>query len=125
MTQRARVRLAQHSWPGNVRELENVIGYAAMMTMTDLIDVPDLHEYLQAPPGHKELSATPPPVLEADSFGAQERLLVMRALESAGGNQTEAARILRISRDRLRYKIKKHNLEKPDSGQASAAAECK
>jgi DNA-binding NtrC family response regulator len=125
LTQRARVRLAQHSWPGNVRELENVIGYAAMMTMTDLIDVPDLHEYLQAPPGHKELSATPPPVLEADSFGAQERLLVMRALESAGGNQTEAARILRISRDRLRYKIKKHNLEKPDSGQASAAAECK
>jgi DNA-binding NtrC family response regulator len=125
LTQRARVRLAQHSWPGNVRELENVIGYAAMMTMTDLIDVPDLHEYLQAPPGHKELSATPPPVLEADSFEVQERLLVMRALESAGGNQTEAARILRISRDRLRYKIKKHNLEKPDSGQASAAAGCK
>jgi DNA-binding NtrC family response regulator len=122
LTQRAQVRLSQHPWPGNVRELENVIGHAAMMTMTDLIDVPDLHEYLQAPPGHKERSAMPLPVLEADSFAEQERLLVMRALESAGGNQTQAARILRISRDRLRYKIKKHNLDKPDSGQASATA---
>ncbi|MGA2882281.1 MAG: sigma-54 dependent transcriptional regulator [Bryobacteraceae bacterium] len=122
LTQRAQIRLAQHSWPGNVRELENVIGYAAMMTMSDLIDAPDLHAYLQAPSGHKELSATPLPVLEADSFAVQERLLVMRALEWAGGNQTQAARILRISRDRLRYKIKKHNLDKPDLGQASAAA---
>jgi len=105
-----------------VRELENVIGYAAMMTMTDLIDVPDLHEYLQAPPGHKERSAMPLPILEADSLAVQERLLVMRALDSAGGNQPQAARILRISRDRLRYNIKKHGLDKPDSGQASAAA---
>ena len=122
LTHRAQMRLAQHSWPGNVRELENVIGYAAMMAMSDMIDVQDLHEYLQAPPVHRERSAMPLPVLDADSFALQERLLVMRALESAGGNQTQAARILRISRDRLRYKIKKHNLDKPDSGRASAAA---
>ena len=122
LTQRTQIRLAHHSWPGNVRELENVIGYAAMMAMSDMIDVQDLHANLQAPSGCKEQSAPPLPVLEADSFAVQERLLVMRALESAGGNQTQAARILRISRDRLRYKIKKHNLDKPDSDQASAAA---
>jgi len=122
LTQRAQVRLSQHSWPGNVRELENVIGYAAMMTMSDLIDLPDLHAYLQTTAGHKERSPMPLPVLEADSFAVQEHLLVMRALESAGGNQTQAARILRISRDRLRYKMKKHSLDKPDSRQASAAA---
>jgi DNA-binding protein Fis len=46
----------------------------------------------------------------------------MQALEKAGGNQTHAARILRISRDRLRYKVKKHNLQTPDSRQASEAA---
>jgi DNA-binding protein Fis len=46
----------------------------------------------------------------------------MQALETADGNQTEAARILSISRDRLRYKLKKHNLYMPDSGRASAAA---
>jgi len=48
--------------------------------------------------------------------------LSCRLWETAGGNQTEAARILSISRDRLRYKLKKHNLYMPDSGRASAAA---
>jgi DNA-binding NtrC family response regulator len=121
LTPRAQIRLFEHSWPGNVRELENVIGCAAMMTMSDMIDVPDLHAYLQPPPGHKEQSARALPAPEPDSFAMQERLLVIRALEQAGGNQTQAARLLRISRDRLRYKIKKHNLDKSDSGEESAA----
>src|SRR6185437_9769742 len=42
LTHRAQIRLSQHSWPGNVRELENVIGHAAMMTMSNTIDVQDL-----------------------------------------------------------------------------------
>ena len=40
----------------------------------------------------------------------QERLLIVRALQAAGGNQSQAARLLRIGRDALRYKLKKHNL---------------
>ena len=40
----------------------------------------------------------------------QERILIVRALESCGGNQSQAARMLRIGRDALRYKLKKHNL---------------
>ena len=39
LTHRAQIRLSQHSWPGNVRELENVIGHAAMMTTSDMVDV--------------------------------------------------------------------------------------
>ena len=115
LTNRAHIRLLQHSWPGNVRELENVIGCAAMMTTGDMIDVQDLPLNLQIP----EVSA---PASESDALKDQERLLIMQALETAGGNQTEAARILSISRDRLRYKLKKHNLYMPDSGRASAAA---
>lgn len=122
LTPRAEIRLSQHPWPGNVRELENVIGYAAMMTMGGLIDLEDLHSYLQTPALQKQPSAIPMPAIEPDSFAAQERLLVIRALEAAGGNQTQAARLLRISRDRLRYKIKKHNLDKTAWGQSSAAA---
>jgi DNA-binding protein Fis len=37
-------------------------------------------------------------------------VLIVRALEASGGNQSQAARILRIGRDALRYKLKKHNL---------------
>lgn len=40
----------------------------------------------------------------------QEKLLIQRAMDAAGGNQSEAARILRIGRDALRYKLKKHGL---------------
>jgi len=39
-----------------------------------------------------------------------ERLLLARALEKTAGNQTQAARLLRITRDTLRYKMKKYNL---------------
>ena len=44
------------------------------------------------------------------SLADQERRLVVQALESSGGNQTQAARLLRITRDTLRYKMKKFNL---------------
>ncbi len=115
LTERAHIRLLQHSWPGNVRELENVIGCAAMMTTSDMIDVQDL-------PPHLQTRAVSVPAPEGDVLEGQERLLIMQALETAGGNQTEAARILSISRDRLRYKLKKHNLYMPDSGRPSAAA---
>ena len=115
LTDRAQLRLSQHSWPGNVRELENVIGYASMVAVSDMIDVPDLPPSLQAPAGLA-------PASKGNVLEGQERLLIMRALEEAGGNQTHAARILRISRDRLRYRLKKHNLYTLDSGHASAAA---
>ena len=51
------------------------------------------------------------PAPEVGTLAEQERLLIIRALETAGGNQSEAARLLRIGRDALRYKLKKHNLE--------------
>jgi DNA-binding NtrC family response regulator len=86
-----------------------------MMTTSDMIDVQDLPPHLQTPAVSVRAS-------EVDVLEGQERLLIVQALETAGGNQTEAARILSISRDRLRYKLKKHNLYQPDSGSASAAA---
>ena len=44
------------------------------------------------------------------SLEDQERRLVVQALETAGGNQSQAARQLRIGRDALRYKVKKYGL---------------
>ena len=63
ITHRAQIRLSQHSWPGNVRELENVIGHAAMMAMSDMVDAQDLPPYLQASSEQAEPTAAPrPPV---------------------------------------------------------------
>jgi DNA-binding NtrC family response regulator len=112
LTHRAQITLLRHDWPGNVRELENVLGNACMMVMGDIIDVPDLPAYLRAP--RDEISITRGSTAEAssepDSLEAHERRLVIEALERAGGNQSQAARLLRIGRDALRYKMKKHNL---------------
>jgi DNA-binding NtrC family response regulator len=119
ITQRARMVMAAHSWPGNVRELENAIGHACIMTMTDRIDVLDLPEGLR---GGAADNAGPTAQPTAESFAMNvpggilpledyEKTLIQRALEVAGGNQSQAARMLRIGRDALRYKMKKHGLQ--------------
>jgi len=123
LTHRAQILLSQHSWPGNVRELENVLGHAGMMTTSDMIDVHDLPPYLQAPPGSAEHAELSIPARPVDALAAQERFLILRALETAGGNQTLAANLLRIGRDRLRYKLKKHNLRAPDRRRLTIARE--
>jgi DNA-binding NtrC family response regulator len=111
LTHRAQIVLSLHSWPGNVRELENVIGHACMMAMGDMIDLPDLPAYLQsASKGVQSETAASAPASEIGTLEEQERLLIIQALEAAGGNQSQAARLLRIGRDALRYKLKKHNL---------------
>jgi DNA-binding NtrC family response regulator len=58
----------------------------------------------------KLLKKTLVPLKESSPIAEQERILIRHALETAGGNVSEAARLLRIGRDALRYKIKKHCL---------------
>ncbi len=116
LTQRAQIVLARHNWPGNVRELENVIGHACMMSLAETIDVQDLPDYLLHPgatPARAVGAASSPLPLDSggDSFEDHEKRLIADALDRANGNQSEAARALRIGRDALRYKMKKHGLD--------------
>ncbi len=114
LTRRAQIALAKHSWPGNVRELENALGHAAMMTMGDIIDVEDLPPAVRRSEGSRLSEAAAlaenGEVNGAPSLEDHERELLADALARANGNQSEAARILRISRDRMRYKMAKYNL---------------
>jgi transcriptional regulator with PAS, ATPase and Fis domain len=109
LTQRAQIILARHNWPGNVRELENVLGHACIMAVAETIDVQDLPEYLRFP---LRATAAPPisPPAEDETFESHEKRLLSDALSRAGGNQSQAARELRIGRDALRYKMRKHGL---------------
>jgi DNA-binding NtrC family response regulator len=83
-----------------------------MMVMGPVIDLQDLPPYLHrkapAPHAGEPAEGHPPP---ASPLEEQERALIIRALKAAGGNQSQAARELRIGRDALRYKIKKHGLD--------------
>ncbi|HZU32977.1 MAG TPA: sigma-54 dependent transcriptional regulator [Candidatus Angelobacter sp.] len=114
LTQRAQIMLGRHTWPGNVRELENVIGHGSMMTMTNMIDVADLPALV--PQAARVASAAQsvhlPYIAESSSQSLEEheKRLVIDALNQAGGNQSKAARQLRIGRDALRYKMKRFGL---------------
>jgi DNA-binding NtrC family response regulator len=116
LTRRAQIVLARHSWPGNIRELENVLGHACMMAISDMIDVEDLpaslrhHEHSASAAAGANFHESAEHGDPALSFDEHEKSLLADALEQAGGNQSEAARKLRISRDRLRYKMAKYNL---------------
>jgi len=131
LTNRAQMVLLRHAWPGNIRELENVIGHACIMVMGSVIDVQDLPGYLAHPNGEpapvlnreddEALAVLAPPLAaaatapvatgELPSLEEQEKKLLLEALEKAHGNQSLAARLLRISRDTLRYRIKRHGIE--------------
>ena len=122
LTQRAQILLNRYHWPGNVRELENVIGHASMMTMSEMIDVGDLppaiqHASLPLPSSpqlthaaHTVQDNGNPNAETGMSFEEHEKQLLVQALTQAGGNQSKAARQLRIGRDALRYKMKKYGM---------------
>lgn len=107
----ARLLLA-HDWPGNVRELRNAIERAMILEESAQITAASLPISISRPDAGA-ITAIPAPVeipSEGLSLEDNERHLLARALEKTSGNQTQAARLLRITRDTLRYKMKKFNL---------------
>ncbi|HVQ37299.1 MAG TPA: sigma-54 dependent transcriptional regulator [Pyrinomonadaceae bacterium] len=113
----------RYEWPGNVRELRNVIERAMILEDADEITTKYLPRGLaqDSRPGGGSSSVTSDGIrlpAEGISLEVVEMSLVRQALERSGGNQTKAAELLHISRDQLRYRMKK--LE--DMGGAAAEA---
>lgn len=102
-------------WPGNVRELENVIERLVVLAPGDRITENDLPEYLRR---QKEkagkLDFEIPP--EGISLDRVERSLILQALRRADWNQSQAARLLDISRKTLIYRMEKYQLRREAEG---------
>lgn len=103
--------IQEYHWPGNVRELRNAIERAMILSKGDMLSATDL----------PLRTKTHAPVAQAGSGGIvlpDEGLsleevaneLVRQALDKTRGNQTRAARLLNISRDQLRYRMKQYHL---------------
>ena len=106
--------MSAHDWPGNVRELRNAIERAVILEEADELSLMHLPEELLAPrarPSGAGASGgfTLPP--SGVSLERVEESLVRQALDLCAGNQTHAAHLLDISRDALRYKLKKFGVE--------------
>ena len=119
LTPAAELALLRYRWPGNVRELRNLLEQAVIMVAGPLIDAGDLRltSTIGAPdPG---ASVMQPAVPAPDNSGAEaglnlidaERELLVRALAQAEGNVSQAARLLGVSRDTVRYRLEKHGLK--------------
>jgi PAS domain S-box-containing protein len=113
VTDAAAKLLAAHDWPGNVRELRNAIERAMILEEGPSITAASLPISITRPDGSGQLAGIPLGTeIPTDGLSLEdnERSLLVRALEKTEGNQTQAARLLRITRDTLRYKMKKFNL---------------
>jgi two-component system response regulator AtoC len=111
---RARALLLAYPWPGNVRELSHVIERAVLWSKGPTLDVE--HLALDASPednDESEQADTPLPATRPGDMDLEqwERSLIERALRESDGNQTRAAQRLGISRDTLRYRLKKYGLQ--------------
>lgn len=103
-TEQAIERLSRHSWPGNVRELENAMRHAVALAEGERIDVEHLPSDLGTRPRKLAPSDELAPLAEI------ERRHIELVLESCGGNQAQAARILGIGRNTLWRKMRLHRL---------------
>lgn len=144
ITDETRRLLLKHDWPGNVRELKNAIERAMILEESDRLR-PD---YLPFAVGQQHSPFT---AFEASTMGSHpsgpatqlsngrslprltipeggtsleevERALVELALQQANNNQTQAAKLLDISRDALRYKLKKFGLMHSDDEEIATNA---
>src|SRR5262249_26032217 len=118
----AQVALLRHTWPGNVRELAHVIERAVLLGRAEVIHENALvlhqawsgasHEHIRDA-GERGTDIEFP----ADGLVLEEveKTLIKKALARTQGNTSQAARLLSISRNTLRYRMEKYGLYPPSS----------
>jgi Nif-specific regulatory protein len=103
----ASASLMNYDWPGNVRELENAIERAVVLGSDELIRPEDLPETVLEiePSAGASITKYHEAILEA------KKQLIIRAVEQAGGNYTEAAKLLGVHPNYLHRLIRNMNLK--------------
>jgi len=108
ITPAAMNKLAAYHWPGNVRELENVIERGVVMCAGDRLDVADI-----------KLDSAPRPRASAGEFSLPagmtldqyEQEIIRETVKRTEGNKSEAARLLGLTRNALRYRLAQMGME--------------
>ncbi len=106
--------LMAYRWPGNVRELENVIQRMMVVAKGDTLDVQDFPPEISGKEVPRE-KAKDLKGITRESAGLAEKNLILDSLAKSGGNVTQAARSLGISRVTLQKKMKMYKLRDPSS----------
>ena len=100
--------LMQYSWPGNVRELENVIERSIVMAVGTKLDSGDIRLDMNLRARQHTGEAGLPDGMSLDAY---EQELIRNALKQANNNKSQAARILGLTRNALRYRLTQMGIE--------------
>ena len=106
--------LQQYAWPGNVRELEHVIQQAVVLGDRDVIQVADVP--FQA--AEAELALPVEQGFDGDAEDEDEKQRILAALQATNWRiygPRGAARLLGMGPEKLRYRMRKHGLQRPES----------
>ena len=107
-TPQAMDRMLRYDWPGNVRELMNIIERGVVLSRSEYLDEGDLPLISDGDSGEdKTLDQAIPADMPLDEV---EKISILKTLELAGGNKSEAARRLGITRRTLHKKLKKYGV---------------
>ena len=112
--------LVTHDWPGNIRELRNAIERAMVLEEGSWIGPASLGigPTRMAAGKEPETASSQGSGIPAISLEDAEKAMVLNALQTSGWNQTRAAELLSITRDTLRYRMKKFDLRPDAAGSA-------
>ncbi len=100
--------LTSFHWPGNVRELENIIERSCALAQGPVLEAEDIHlDAERHKPAHAG-DAFLPPGMTMDQW---EEEMIREAVKRSGGNKSQAARLLGLSRNALRYRLSKMGIE--------------
>jgi DNA-binding NtrC family response regulator len=108
-------------WPGNVRELENVIERACVMATGTTLTPADIH--LDTARGKSAAASASNLLPEGKTLDEWEDEIIREAYRRANGNKSQAARLLGLSRNALRYRLEKIGIaDDPATGDAAKDA---
>ncbi len=110
-------RLVAHPWPGNVRELENTIERSLVLSSGEVLEAADVR--IEAPRNAVNVSGMQqaPLLPEGETLEHWEQMMIREALRRANGNKSQAARLLGLTRNALRYRLSQMGM---DSGAEEA-----
>ena len=103
--------LTSHYWPGNVRELQNVIERACALAAGSQLEASDIQ--LDSPRNRTSPSGSSSDRFLPDGMTLDqwEDEMIRESLKRAGGNKSQAARLLGLSRNALRYRLSKIGID--------------
>jgi DNA-binding NtrC family response regulator len=109
ITEAAIEKLMSYHWPGNVRELENVIERSLVLCSGTKLDAADI--WLDLSPRSRATNSVDAFLPEGMTLDTYEQALIREALRRAEGNKSQAARLLGLTRNALRYRLSQMGME--------------